>query len=76
MIAEIESIAANPYLVIGSFILAIIGVVIAIIFFVKSKREKRPCYQVYHQSVSPKATKMEPNLKTRLDCKTWAREAT
>jgi hypothetical protein len=51
MIAEIESIAANPYLVIGSFILAIIGVVIAIIFFVKSKREKRPCYQVYHQKL-------------------------
>jgi hypothetical protein len=36
----------NPSLGVASFILAIVGVVLAIFFYIKSKKVKIPCYAV------------------------------
>src|SRR3990167_2419551 len=48
---QINEIANNPYLMILSYILATIGVILAIVFYLRSKREKRPTYQVYNRTL-------------------------
>jgi hypothetical protein len=41
----IESIASNPFVTIGSFFLALISIVLAIIFYFRSQKEKIPCFE-------------------------------
>ena len=48
---QINEIANNPYLMILSYILATIGVILAIVFYLRSKREKRPTYRVYNRTL-------------------------
>lgn len=40
----IKEVSSSPFLIIGSFLIAIIGVILAIIFFIKSRRKKLPLY--------------------------------
>ena len=41
---QIHEILSSPYLTLGSFGLSILGLVLAVIFYSKSKREKIPCF--------------------------------
>lgn len=41
---NIELLAQNPYITLGSFALAILGVLSAFIFYFRSQRNKTPCY--------------------------------
>lgn len=47
MSIDVNEIASNPYLMVGSYILAFLSVVLAFVFYIKSKREKLPMYQTY-----------------------------
>ena len=43
MTGSFEEIASNPLVTVGSFLLAIVSIILAVIFYVRSKREKIPC---------------------------------
>jgi len=45
MEVTLESLANNPFVTVGSFALAVLGIVLAIIFYVRSKRDKTPCFE-------------------------------
>ncbi len=48
---DLNTIATNPYLTITSFLLAILSIFFAVVFYLKSKREKRPRYEIYTQTL-------------------------
>ena len=41
---DLQTLSDNPYITLGSFALAVFGIVLAIIFYVRSKKDKTPCY--------------------------------
>ncbi|WP_153448923.1 hypothetical protein [Vibrio algicola] len=41
---DLQTLSQNPYITLGSFALALFGIVLAIIFYVRSKKDKTPCY--------------------------------
>lgn len=45
------TIASDPIFSIGSFILAVIGIALAIIFFFRSQKEKVPCFEISHNTI-------------------------
>ena len=47
----IDGIATNPYLMIGSYVLTAISFILAIAFYLKSKREKIPTFQTYSRTL-------------------------
>lgn len=42
----INALASNPWITLGGFFIGILGVVLAIVFYVKSKKDRLPCYEV------------------------------
>lgn len=45
MEATLESLASNPLVTLGSFALAIFAIVLAIIFYFRSQKNKTPCFE-------------------------------
>ncbi len=41
---DIESLASNPLVSIGSLVLAVLGVVLAVVFYIRSQKNKVPCF--------------------------------
>ncbi len=41
----LESLASNPIVTLGSFTLAVLGVVLAIVFYFKAQKNKTPCFE-------------------------------
>jgi hypothetical protein len=42
----INALASNPWITLGGFLIGVLGVVLAIVFYVKSKKDRLPCYEV------------------------------
>lgn len=42
---DLQSLAADPLVTLGGFVFGLLGVVLAIIFSLKSRKEKLPCYE-------------------------------
>lgn len=45
MAVNIDSIATNPYIALGGLALAIVSILLAVYFYIKSKKEKIPCFE-------------------------------
>ena len=43
--ATINSLASNPWITLGGFVIGLLGLVLAIVFYVKAKKERIPCYE-------------------------------
>ena len=43
---DVRALANDPIIALGGFALGVLGILLAIIFYVKAKKEKVPCYQV------------------------------
>jgi hypothetical protein len=41
----INSLASNPWITVGGFVIGLLGVVLAVVFYVKAKKERVPCYE-------------------------------
>lgn len=48
---NIESFANNPYLSIGSLALAVIGIILAIVFFFRAQKNKIPCFDTSSNTI-------------------------
>jgi hypothetical protein len=46
MESKIIALASDPLLTVGGFVIGVLGIVLAIVFYFKSKKEKTPCYEV------------------------------
>lgn len=46
MMIDLQSLANNPIISIGGFALGIIGIVLAVIFYARSKKDRLPCFEV------------------------------
>lgn len=46
MTIDLQSLANNPIITIGGFALGIIGIVLAVIFYARSKKDRVPCFEV------------------------------
>jgi hypothetical protein len=41
----INSLASNPWITLGGFVIGLLGLVLAAVFYVKAKKERVPCYE-------------------------------
>lgn len=41
----VESLSTNPVVTLGSFILAVLGIILAIVFYIRSQKNKTPCFE-------------------------------
>jgi hypothetical protein len=45
MESTIEALASNPLVTLGSLVLAILGILLAVIFYIRSQKNKTPCFK-------------------------------
>lgn len=57
---DFQSLASSPIITIGGFVLGVIGIVLAIIFYIRSKKDRIPCFEV-------KSTTLIEGLHNALD---------
>lgn len=51
MTIDLQSLAHNPIIAIGGFALGVIGIVLAVIFYARSKRDRVPCFEVNSNTI-------------------------
>ncbi len=56
----LQALATDPLITLGGFAFGVLGVVLAVVFYAKSKKEKSPCYEV-------KSTTLIEGLHIRLE---------
>ncbi|MBH0086073.1 hypothetical protein I6E84_07565 [Psychrobacter sp. SCQQ22] len=42
---NLETLASNPFVTLGSFSLAVLGITLAVVFYFKSQKNKTPCFE-------------------------------
>lgn len=51
MTIDLQSLANNPIITLGGFALGIIGIVLAVIFYVRSIKERLPCFEMNSNTI-------------------------
>jgi len=64
---EIETITANPWFALASLVVTISSLIVAFIFYRKSRRDKTPCYIVTRQSIIENSVPLLPGLSVHLN---------
>lgn len=59
----LNSLVTNPWFGITSFIIGVLGVILTIIFYFKSKKFKRPCYAIRSLGVVEDITNKSKSLE-------------
>jgi hypothetical protein len=60
-----KDLAINPFVTISGWVIGVISFVLAIVFYLKSSKERRPCYAVTSNNIIKQAQQLIPGLSVR-----------
>jgi len=64
-ILKVKDLAGNPFVTISGWIIGLLSFVLAIVFYLKSRKERRPYYAVRSNNIIKKAQQLLPGLSVR-----------